>query len=250
MLPQRASERVVIYVVDTVDVERLQYDDSFDPRLTYVAVVDATTPEPRDRLKNELDYRGLLIPGTTLIQNPYRPDEYATISDAEAKYALDKFVIFSTLCQLLGARSVQMQTLNETKSGETRTLTVGADNKIMTVAEGSATIRSDAAEKILSQKDLLDTFQGAEPDIEGARDLLRTLRLQDDPILRSLVDLRAVKGNPHKVRRISVDLTEETNRVLSLAARATTPTFFRLQADASTVKSESTRLRVDYVIEF
>ena len=249
MLPARASQRVVIYVVDTIDMERMQYDTSFDPRLTYVAVVDATTAEPRDRIKNELDYRGLLIPGSTLVQNPYRPDEYATISDAAGKYALDKFVIFSNLCQLLGARSVRMQSLEETKSGQTKTLNVAADNKVAG-SGGSATAMSSAAEKILSQKDLMDTFHGAEPDIEAALDLLRRLRLDDDPILRSLVDSRAAAGNPHKVRQISVDLSQETNGVLSLAAQVTTPTFFKLRVDASTVKSESARIKVDYVIEF
>ena len=247
MLPERASERVVIYVVDTIDLERMRYDEDLDPRDTYVAVVDATAMEPGDPLKGELDRRGLLIPGSTLVQNPYRPDEYSTVSDAPGKYALDKFVIFSNLCQLLGARSVRMQSLEETRSGRTQTLDVSAKGL---VARGGGTAISSAAEKILSQKDLLDTFHGAEPDIEAARNLLRRLRLDDDPILRSLVDSRAAAGNPHKERRVSVDLSQETNNVLSLATQVKTPTFFKLRVDASTIKSESVRLKVDYVIEF
>lgn len=247
MLPERASERVVIYVMDTIDLERIQYDEGFDPRDTYVAVVDATIVEPSDRLKGELDRRGLLIPGSTLVQNPYRPEEYATVSDAPGKYALDKFVIFSSLCQLLGARSVRMQSLEETKSGKTRTLGASAKGQVV---EGGGTAVSSAGQQILSQKNLLDTFHGGEPDIEAARDLLRRLRLDDDPILRSLVDLRAAPGNPHKQRWISVDLSQETNNNLSLAVQATTPAFLKLRVDASTIKSESVRLRVDYLIEF
>jgi len=247
MLPERASERVVIYVVDSIDLERMQYDKDFDPRDTYVAVVDATKVDPGDRLKSELDRRGLLIPGSTLVQNPYRPDEYATVSDASGRYALDKFVIFSHLCQLLGARSVRMQSLEETKNNQTRTLDASAKSQ---VAGGGGTAISSAAEGILSQKELLDTFHGGEPDIEAARNLLRRLRLDDDPILRSLVDSRTAAGNPHKQRRVSVDLSRETNNVLSLAVQATTPAFLKLRVDASTIKSESVHLRVDYLIEF
>lgn len=250
MLSVRASERVVIYVVDTIDLERLQYDTSFDPRLTYVTVVDGTTVDPADKLKGELDRRGLLIPGSTLVQNPYRPDEYATISDAAGKYALDKFFIFSNLCQLLGARSVQMKSVEETLDGRTRTLTAASESKVAKVAEGSVKAESTATEKILEQKVLHENFHGGEPHIEDARELLHRLRLDDDPILRSLVDSRAIPVNPHKSRQISVDLSRETDGVLSLAAQVTTPAFFKLSVDASQVVSRSVHLKVEYTIEF
>jgi hypothetical protein len=248
MLPERASERVVIYVVDTIDLERMRYDEDLDTRDTYVAVVDAIAADPGDQLKSKLERRGLLIRGNTLLQNPYRPDEYATVSDAPGKYALDKFVIFSNLCQLLGARSVRLQSLEETKSGRNWTLDASAEHPL--AGGGGARAASSAEEKIISQKGLHDTFEGGEPDIEAARDLLVQLRLDDDPILRSLVDTRAAAGNRHIQRQVTVDLSEETNNALSLAAKVITPSFFKLQVSASTIKSESVHLRVKYLIDF
>ena len=248
MLPARPTERVVIYAVDTIDLERMEYEESLDPRITYAKVVDATAINPDDALQNRLLEQGLLVPGNTLVQNPYRPHEYATISGAEEKFALDKFFIFSLLCQTLGAEAVQIQAIEENTSERSVTVNVGGKN--VTGAQGEVSGLSAAGQKILAQKDLLDTFQGGEPDVEGARDLLRNLRLDGDPILRSLVESRARLGNPHKTRRISVDLSEETTRIMAMAGRVRTPAFFKLEADVSSIASSSVRLRVVYLVTF
>ncbi len=249
MLPARATERVVIYVVDTIDLERMEYEAPADPRLTYATVVDATTINPDDTLQNQLLRQGLLIAGNTLVQNPYRPHEYALISEAAERFALDKFFIFSLLCQHLGAQAVRIRALEETRSGRSLTVDVEGGN-VLTGMKGHVEGLSAAAQTILSQKDLADTFSGAEPNLEAARDMLRTLRLDEDPMLRSLVDSRANLANPHKTRHISVDLTQETARILAMAAQATTPAFFKLRADASSVADSSVRLRVDYDVTF
>lgn len=249
MLPVRAAERVVIYVVDTIDIERMEYEGSFDPRDAHVAVLDGTAAEPDDTLKNELDRRGLLIAGNILVQNPYRPEEYATIHSAAENFALDKFSIFSQLCQKLGAQSVRMRTLEETRGGKSMTVDIDGGN-VITRAGGRGSALSAAAQTILSQKDMSDTFDGGEPDIRAARELLRENRLDADPMLRSLVDSRAHLANPHKTRHISVDLSQETANILMLAARVKTPAFFRIEADASSIASLSVHLRVDYVITF
>jgi hypothetical protein len=249
MLPDRPTERVVVYALDTIDVERMEYDESLDPRLTYAAVTDATVIDPGDTLQNELLGQGLLIAGNILVQNPYRPQQYAVISEADEKFALDKFFIFSLLCQQLGAKAVQIRALEQTHKGVSRKVNVEGGN-VLTGAKGGVKGLSNAAEAILSEQNLSDTFAGAEPDIEAAEDLLSRHRLGEDPMLRSLVDSRAHLANPHRTRHISVDLSRETARILAMAAEVKTPGFFKLQADASKIESASIRLRVDYDVTF
>lgn len=249
MLPDRPTERVVVYVLDTIDLERMEYDKSIDPRLTYAAVTDATVVNPGDTLQNELLRQGLLIAGNILVQNPYRPQQYAVISEADERFALDKFFIFSLLCQQLGAKAVQIRALEQTRSGSSRKVTLKGGN-ILTGAKGRLEGLSNAAQDILSQQDLSDTFAGAEPDIEAAEGLLSRHRLGEDPMLRSLVDSRAHLANPHRTRHVSVDLSRETARILTMAAEVQTPGFLKLQADASRVESASIRLRVDYDVTF
>jgi len=249
MLPARPTERVVIYAVDTIDLERMEYEGSLGPRATYAAVVDATAISPDDSLQANLLEQGLLVPGNTLVQNPYRPQEYASIEEAGERFALDKFFIFSLLCQQLGAEAVQIQTIEEIGQNQTRTVNVGGSQRA-TGGQGEVSGLSATGQKIAAQKDLLDTFHGGEPDIESARDLLRSHRLDGDPILRSLVESRAQQGNPHKTRRISVDLSEETSRVMAMAGRVKTPAFFELHADASAITSSSFHYRVVYLVTF
>ena len=249
MLPARPTERVVIYAVDTIDLERMEYDGSLGPRATYAAVVDATAVNHEDSLQMRLLEQGLLVPGNTLVQNPYRPQEYASIEEAGEKFALDKFFIFSLLCQRLGAEAVQTQIIEETGHDRTRTLKVGGGQRA-TGAKAEVSGLSATGQKIAAQKDLLDTFHGGEPDVEGARDLLLRHRLDGDPILRSLVESRAQRGNPHKTRIISVDLSEETTRIMALAGRVKTPAFFELHADVSAITSSSFRYRVVYLVTF
>ena len=249
MLPDRPTERVVVYVLDTIDIERMEYDDALDPRLTYAAVTDAAVVDPRDSLQNDLLRQGLLVPGNTLVQNPYRPQQYAAIADADEKFALDKFFIFSLLCQRLGAQAVRITALEQTRKGRRRKVAVEGGN-VFTGAQAGAKKLSAAAEAILSQTDLSDTFAGAAPDIEAAEDLLHRHALGEDPMLRSLLDSRAHLANPHKTRHVSVDLSRETVRILAMAAEVKTPAFFKLQADASKIESSSVRLRVDYDVAF
>jgi hypothetical protein len=249
MLPDRATERVVVYVVDTIDLERMEYEDSIDPRLTYAAVVDAKAVDKRDTLKNDLLRQGLLIPGSVLLQNPYRPQQYASISEAAEKFALDKYFIFSLLCQQLGALTVQIQAVEETRGKKSQRMEIKGGNRL-TGAKGHGKAHSATVESILSQQELSDTFAGGEPNIEAAEELLRRHRLDDDPVLRSLVDSRAHLANPHKKRHITLDLSRETERLLDLAASVTTPAYFKLEANASSVKSSSVRLRLDYDVTF
>jgi len=96
------------------------HDESLDPRLTYAAVTDATVVDPGDILQNELLRQGLLIAGNVLVQNPYRPQQYAVISEADEKFALNRFFIFSLLCQQLGAKAVQIRALEQTRKGVSR----------------------------------------------------------------------------------------------------------------------------------
>ncbi len=246
-LPELPRRRRIIIVVDTTTQDRMSYTDvreiTSNPE---VAIVNAQEP-PEDNITKSLERQGLLRPGNVLVQSPFRPDGYEPITEAADLFANEKFLLFSQLCQQLGARKVLVDSIVDEKTKSSLNVSVGSNVGKVAVKGSTATT---AAESFASKLRLEDSYSGGDPDIEQATRLLVDRGLDNDPELRSLVESRAFVSNVHGVRNLVVDLSRETDRALTIAAELKVPVFFSVKADLKKVVASSAHYRVTYKVEF
>jgi hypothetical protein len=95
----------------------------------------------------------------------------------------------------------------------------------------STVIRSTEFDRITSELTFVDTFSGGDADIPAAEALLRKTGLQGDPAMTSLLEMRKHKANPVLRRELSLNLSSETRRSLSLLTNVWLPNFVEVGID-------------------
>ncbi|NJN24020.1 MAG: hypothetical protein HC810_06000 [Acaryochloridaceae cyanobacterium RL_2_7] len=113
-----SKKRKAILVVSPHELDRLEYTPEGSELLLseqiHLLVPSYVTTSD---LEEKLDGSGLLEPGTLLIQSPYDTSDYVMLDKASSTFALTKYLHFTTLCGLLGAREVTVEQI------EVKTLT-------------------------------------------------------------------------------------------------------------------------------
>lgn len=218
--PKIPAHRRVVAVLPEEEIESLYEDDpsellhapqvhllKYDP-----AMHDASLyPELQG-----LELHGLLEPGNILVQNPYAPDEYCLKNDALNQFSLRKHFHLSSLCKLLGAKSVsvvQVEVKSE-NSQATANLEAGGIG-----VSGEVSVERKLAERFSKEMQLSDRFSGGKPDVEAAREYLSRNRLLSDPVLVSLVELFSDVRNKIYERTIMCNVSSEANKNLSICGK-------------------------------
>ncbi|MGY1702697.1 hypothetical protein [Geodermatophilus sp. SYSU D00766] len=241
MLTPRDSARRLVVVLTQAGLDRCSYDDDGADLLRTPGVwlvPDAAAQEqPDDPLIAKLDRAGLMLPGNILVQMPYDPDDYETADEAHQRAAERKHLIFTELCQLLGATRVHLKVL-ETQSdkGEARVDLTGSRPAVT----GKGHVERRTVEALAATMTLDDRYVGGPADIEKARALLEATRLTSDPLMGQLVRARST-GNKLRSRKYTVDLSRESSRHVKAAAQLKVPGF--LSVDASSLKHTTHALK-------
>lgn len=249
-LPARPSRRRVLVVLDEADADRLQYEGWGElGSRSDVAVVNADDEVDQDApVLSHLERRGLLVPGNILVQNPYRTERYEVASaDAGDQFAIEKFAIFSHLCQRLGARRVTASALANSRTGQTIDLEAEAGKGPLKIgARGEL----DRLEKLATKLQWKDTYGGSSPDLRAARELLVVHALDHDTALSSLIDAREYSANPHRERELTVDLSAESNKNIKAALELKIPAYLSGMGKFTRSNSALTNYSVSYKVAF
>jgi hypothetical protein len=210
-------------------------------------VTDAVPPDAPDWQRN-LDRRGQLSQGSVLIRNVLSPGVYVSAEEADQRIAHTKTLHFASLCQLLGARSVDAELVVQETGEKTREF----DLKAGKAGGPRGTVK--ALSKALSEKvasfELSSTYEGGEPDLESARALLRSTGLDGDPTLVGLVDARTHRANPVNEQTVFVKLSTEAIRTITAGANIVVPAFVKVEVDMKQVARQAETFSVRYHVKF
>jgi hypothetical protein len=250
MLTPRDSARRLVIVLTQAGLDRCSYDDDGADLLrtpgVWLIPDSAAQERPDDPLIAKLDRAGLMLPGNVLVQMPYDPDDYETAEDAHQRAAERKHLIFTELCQLLGATRVHLKVL-ETQSdkGEARVDLTGSRPAVT----GKGHVERKTAEALAATMTLDDRYVGGAADIEKAEALLETTRLTSDSLMGQLVRARST-GNRLRSRKYTVDLSRESSRHVKAAAQLKVPGFLSVDASALQLTTSALKYHATYEVSF
>ena len=248
-LPLEPSHRQIVVVLDQVAIDRLDMDDSRSlVRRTDVAVLNADRPASgTSSLVARLALERLLAPGNVLIQSPYKADQYVDAEDAPESFALDKFGVLSMVAQQLGAKSVSVTSVEDDRTEDR--WDAGGEAGLGAV-RGTLSAKRSRAASFARKVQLHDEFTGGPADLDAAEAHLDEWSLGHDRDLRRLVEARRIQNNSLKTRKLTVDLSRETERSLTAAANLTLPSFVKPRLDLNRLSKDAARYRLEYLVKF
>lgn len=242
-----SKKRKAILVISTHELDRLEYAPEGSELLlseqVHLLVPSYVTTSD---LEEKLDNSGLLEPGNLLIQSPYDSSDYVVLDKASSTFALTKYLHFTTLCGLLGAREVTVEQI-EVKTLTGKQIFKGSIDS--PYADGSIEAVNKTFDEIRNNIKLKSVFGGGEPNLEEAEAHLRQYQLLNDVSMKSLIDQR--KGrNPIKSRELTLSLSEESKRNLQVVTDIKVPVYANLQAQIEKVRKEVYEFTLMIKVEF
>lgn len=241
------KKRKAILVLSPADRERLEYStEGNDLLLNKNIYLLVPTDEIGGSLENSLEISGLLEIGSLLVQNPYETSVYAPLDKALSTFALAKYLHFTTLCGLLGAREVDVEQV-EVRTSKGKQIFKVYNSSLY--ADGGIAGENRTFEEIRNNIKIKSRFDGGKPNIEKAEEHLLQYQLLHDVSMKSLIDQR--KGdNPIRSRELILSLSEESKRTFKAIADVNVPTYADIQAQLDQVKKEVYELTLTVRVEF
>jgi hypothetical protein len=241
------KRRKAILVISEHESDRLEYTPGGNELLlseqVHLLVPSYVTTGD---LEEKLDSSGLLEPGSLLIQSPYDTSDYVILNKASSTFVLSKYLHFTTLCGLLGAREVTVEQI------EVKTLTgkqIFKGSLDSPYSDGKIEAINRIFEEIRNNIKLQSKFDGGEPDLEKAENHLRQYQLSNDISMKSLIDQRKGK-NPIKSRELTLSLSEESKRNLQVITDIKVPVYANLQAQIEQFRKEVYEFTLSIKVEF
>lgn len=217
------STRRAILVLDQHDLEKRSYEGDtgiFQERESLVMPLEGfQNRETNIPMQNIWD-AGLARSGMVLVQSPFDLDVYEAIEDAPQKFALAKYMYFSTLCLFLGARKVSVGHIEIRRDSDEIHMELDGD---ISIKRGKGKISGSAEQKkfqeFRSGLSLVDEFEGGEPDTEAAEKFLRSKHLITDSNMKTLLEMSRATTNRIKKRKLKLNLSNESKHNLNIAGR-------------------------------
>lgn len=241
------KKRRAILVISPHELTRLEYTPTGNKLLLNEQVyLLVPSDDATSSLEQRLDSCGLLEEGTLLIQSPYDKSDYALLDKASSTFALAKYLHFTTLCGLLGAREVTVEQI-EVKTTKGKQVFKGSLGSVY--VGGNVDGESNTVEEIRNNIKIKSNFDGGEPNLDEAEEHLRKYQLINDISMKSLIDQR--KGNnPIKARELTLSLSEESKKNLMVVSDIKVPVYADIQAQIEQVKKEAYEFTLTVRVEF
>jgi hypothetical protein len=242
-----AKRHKTVLVISRHDLDQLEYQKGGSELLLNEQIsILVPSDTISGALENYLDGRGLLEPGTLSIQNPFDTVDYVAFDKATSTFALAKYLHFTTLCGLLGAREISIAQI-EVKTVKGRQIFKGSLSNHS--ANGEVGVINTTFEEIRNSIKLQSKFDGAAPDIEKANAHLRQYNLSHDISMKSLIDQRKGK-NLIKSRELVLSLSEESKKSFKAIADINVPIYAHLQAQIEQFRKEEYEFLLTIKVEF
>lgn len=186
-------------------------------------------------------------PGLVLVQSPYDENVYQPIDQAENKFALEKFMYFSLLCNYLGAKKFNAQQGENENNSSNLDVIIYANGA---AAGGETKNKYSFDSEIKKQLNLNDNFTGGEPNMVAAEELLRNTGLFTDVTMRSLVEARKNTMNSFLSRKLTLVLNSDIRRAFDSLNKIKTIAGASLDISAQAASQKSIEYFLEITIEF
>ena len=246
--PEDAQQRKALLVLDQSEIDRCRYEDGGSDLLLNEEIHILEFPvRGSQKVIQDIVGEDLVRRGAVLVQNPFDKDRYEDVEKAEERFALARHLHFSIFCMHLGAREVRIEQIQLSKTSGTKTWKIEGGIKGKT---GEVDVEQDGLAVFRSKLKLVDTFEGGQADVKAAEELLRRTKLLGDPNMSGLLDMRRSESNQLKSRTLTLNLSSETKRNLSVIGRLKVPPFIKLEADYKRVVQEQSEYTLTVEVRF
>jgi hypothetical protein len=239
--PDNPSERKIIYVMDRQGLQSCHFMEGGQKYLTsnqaYVLVIPAEEDHP---VVNTIEARGQDEPGSVLVQSPFNRNVYEDLESAKVAFAVEKQLLYSEVCRLLGARSLLVCNISDKQQGRTYGLNLDVKkledsvvDKVVSMLLGDVRneliVERRELVSLLSQIVVCDKYSGGEPRGDRAQALIDANNLSADVQFTSLIRARSKKDtlNLLTARQYKLDVFSESRSQFRVAAALGVPLFIQ-----------------------
>ncbi len=247
--PDEPHRRKTVLVLDQQDIDALRYEEGgADLLLNKEVYTLSSSLKESNPIVQDLIDSGLVQPGAVLIQSPFDKNVYENSIQAVERFALAKYLHFSTLCMNLGAREVTVEQI-ELKNIEDRKI-VSIQGDLSMKGTGDIKIEDKEMASFYDKLTLHDKFQGGPPDVQAAEKHLKRTGLSGDDAMCSLIDLRRNPNNLLSSRELRLNMTSEVKRNFNVLANLNVPAFISLEANYDRHVREQTEFTLTVKVDF
>lgn len=239
-------DREVIVVETETQLVRHSYVDPGPDLLRSPGTWTVSDETQGSDLLRDLAVKGLLRPGQILVQSPFDPSTYFRAGDARVNASEEKHFIFTELCRLLGATRVTQEIVERHEDKSVQKLSAEAGKGTFKLKLSG---QDEAETRLASRIALDDKYAGHPADIQAAMTLLQKHGLLSDPFLMSCLDARS-GGNELTSRTWTVELSQEVEHKLALAARLVVAKLLTVDANGSAQWLSKKSYRAHYSVTF
>lgn len=169
-----------------------------------------------DSTDPELARIGPLTNRTLLLPNRWATSGYSEATAAFKEMALAKYAAVAEVCQLLGARRLDVEDVAAVSDDRRVTTSVGLNATPFTA---SSTAGFKAAESVRLALRATWEWEPKGADRKKALPRAQELGLTDDPVVGSLIRQRLQTGSELRVYQLELDVSREANREINAALR-------------------------------
>lgn len=232
-------QRSLILISTEVKIEALEYDSAGIELLNnqHISIIPI---EQWSHYSNDINILGNLRPnpGMLLILSPYDNYTYSEISESRLLFSIAKMESTSTLCQLLGAKSVKTKEIlvhNKIKEKEFK-FDLEANSY-----DAKFGAKNTLLQDLKNRLELNSEFGGTDANIELAIAFLEESKLDSDIVLKSLVTRKNYESqgyNPLKKITREITLTSSLQNTFDSTLKINFPNGYVRGDYKSTIKEK------------
>lgn len=212
------SKPQAILAVDGADERLVRSDPNLAALLNDSGIFVLNLPASgqfEQHLVSILKSLGLVKSPSLIIRDPYNPDRYFRAADLGVEMAKSKHRAYQDMCQLLGAKEVIVESINEVAQASERNSKISGS---VDPGEG-VEITGDRSVKNTFRKDLTEQFRleqkhlGGHADLDAADEFMRSRSLHWDGDLSHLLDVVRNRENPPMELTLNFGTKQAVDRV-------------------------------------
>ena len=243
-------ERRVIMFSDEKTLYQLKNDKSNRRFLTNSEIRIVSINDSNSFL-NQFRILGGVLPQNNMmfVLSPFDDTTYIELSEAKNKIALDKLESTLRLCQLLGAKHIEIL---EVKIHDKETnQSIFTKGQYATVS-GNLDSKVNELHNLKDQIELTTKFDGGKANYEEAKYFLQQKRLSGDIFLSNLLEMRnqeLVSSNPLRNITRKISMTENLQKTFDMVAEINFPVGY-FNFNYKSVTEEKTEILLTMKIDF
>jgi hypothetical protein len=188
---------------------------------------------------------GSVEPGVILVQNPFDSSEYLPIDKASTAFTVTKYAHFTTLCGILGAQEILVESFEISTDKKTPIL-IDFSFEAASLG-GKLNIDKSILNEIKKSIKERSTFDSRQADFNYAEEYLKRYHLSNDNMMRTLIEQRRVGL---KEREIVLKLSEQFEDSLKVLFNINIPELGNIQANIERFQKEYHEITLKIVVIF